>query len=128
MDPGYQTCYRHPDQPAGVICQRCDRPICPQCMHQASVGFHCPECTKAGAQKVYQGIGSLQQRPVVTQVLIGINVAVFVIGLIVGGTSAATGGSSFHDSLALVAKLWERADGLWSGPVPGSARPQCSEP
>ncbi|MGI8755792.1 MAG: B-box zinc finger protein [Acidimicrobiales bacterium] len=30
-----QTCYRHDDEPAGVICQRCDRPICPKCMHQA---------------------------------------------------------------------------------------------
>ncbi len=70
-----QTCYRHPDQFAGVICQRCDRPICPRCMHQASVGFHCPECAKKGRQQVYQGIGSLQTKPVLTQVLIGINVA-----------------------------------------------------
>ena len=43
-----QTCYRHADRRAGVICQRCDRPICPDCMQQASVGFHCPECTKSG--------------------------------------------------------------------------------
>ena len=50
-----QTCYRHPDQPAGVICQRCDRPICPRCMHQASVGFHCPECARTGRQRVVQG-------------------------------------------------------------------------
>ena len=120
VETGYQTCYRHPDQQAGVICQRCDRPICPQCMHQASVGFHCPECTKQGAQKVYQGVGSLQQRPIVTQVLVGINVAVFIIAIVAGGSGAASGGSSFHDAFALTAKLWERGDGLWSGPVPGS--------
>ena len=27
----------------------------PGCMNQASVGFHCPECAKKGAQKVYRG-------------------------------------------------------------------------
>jgi membrane associated rhomboid family serine protease len=77
-----QTCYRHGDRRAGVICQRCDRPICPSCMHQASVGFHCPECTKAGAQKTIRP-GQLLTRPVVTQVLIAVNVAIFVAG--VGG-------------------------------------------
>ena len=45
------TCYRHPDRRAGVSCQRCDRPICPSCMVQASVGFQCPECTKQAAKK-----------------------------------------------------------------------------
>ena len=50
-----QTCYRHADRRAGVICQRCDRPICPDCMHQASVGFHCPECTKTSGQKIVRG-------------------------------------------------------------------------
>ena len=59
-----QTCYRHPDRRGGVICQRCDRPICPDCMHQASVGFHCPECTKQGAQKVVRAsqLGDRQPR------------------------------------------------------------------
>ena len=77
-----RTCYRHPDRKAGVSCQRCDRPICPQCMHQASVGFHCPECTKTGKQKVYTRANmQVLNRPLLTQVLIGINVAVFVAGL-----------------------------------------------
>lgn len=75
-----QTCYRHGDRRAGVVCQRCDRPICPDCMRQASVGFHCPECTKQGAQKVVRP-GQLVTRPIVTQVLIGINLAIFVAGL-----------------------------------------------
>lgn len=88
-------------------------------MHQASVGFHCPECTKTGAQKVYQGIGSLQQRPIVTQVLIGINVAVFLIALVAGGADAATGGSSFHQMFALIAKAWETSDGNGYYTLPG---------
>ena len=75
-----QTCYRHGDRRAGVICQRCDRPICPSCMHQASVGFHCPECAKKGAQKVVRA-RDLRTRPLVASVLIGVNVLVFVLGV-----------------------------------------------
>jgi membrane associated rhomboid family serine protease len=71
-----QTCYRHGDRKAGVICQRCDRPICPSCMHQASVGFHCPECTKSGAQKVIKA-SQLVKRPIVTFSLIAINLVIY---------------------------------------------------
>ena len=121
METGYQTCYRHPDQQAGVICQRCDRPICPQCMHQASVGFHCPECTKSGKQQVFQGVAALpKDQPIVTQVLIGINVAVFLVGLLVVGGAAASGGGSFHDHLALTAKLWQHGNAIYLGPAPGT--------
>jgi membrane associated rhomboid family serine protease len=75
-----QTCYRHADRRAGVVCQRCDRPICPDCMRQASVGFHCPECTKQGAQKVVRA-DQLRTRPVATLALIGVNLVVFVAGI-----------------------------------------------
>lgn len=37
-------CYRHPDRETGIRCTRCERPICPDCMVNASVGFHCPDC------------------------------------------------------------------------------------
>jgi membrane associated rhomboid family serine protease len=77
-----QTCYRHPDRRAGVVCQRCDRPICPDCMQQASVGFHCPECTKGSGQKVLRA-SQLRTKPIITNALIALNVAVFVAG--VGG-------------------------------------------
>lgn len=73
-----RTCYRHPDRAAGITCQRCDRPICPACMQQASVGFHCPECAAAGAQREYRGVAALRARPIVTQVLIAVNVVAFV--------------------------------------------------
>ncbi|MCX4747684.1 rhomboid family intramembrane serine protease [Kitasatospora sp. NBC_01287] len=79
-------CYRHPDQETGVSCSRCGRPICPQCMVDASVGFHCPECvrgaegqppTRAATTRFggrLTGDGAL-----VTKILIGINLAVFVV-------------------------------------------------
>ncbi|MSO86168.1 MAG: rhomboid family intramembrane serine protease [Acidimicrobiia bacterium] len=87
MDTAIQTCYRHPDRRAGVICQRCDRPICPDCMHQASVGFHCPECTKQGAQKVISARSLRPPRPVATFMLIGMNVMVYLVGIGSGGTT-----------------------------------------
>ena len=86
------ACYRHPNNPAGVVCQRCDRQICPQCMHQASVGFHCPECTKQGKQKVYTRANlQVLNRPVLTQIIIGINAAVYLAGLASESSDALAG-------------------------------------
>ncbi len=51
-------------------------------MVPASVGFHCPECARSGRQKVIRGAAALAPaRPIVTQVLIAINVAVYFVGL-----------------------------------------------
>jgi membrane associated rhomboid family serine protease len=44
-------CVRHPGRVASVVCAHCDRPICTDCMVQASVGWQCPDCTAAGAKK-----------------------------------------------------------------------------
>ena len=81
---GAQHCYRHPDREAYIACQRCERPICPDCMRDASVGFQCPECVAKGAKNVRAprtiAGGAVQSRPgIVTMVLIGINVAAFVL-------------------------------------------------
>src|SRR4051812_28274847 len=81
------TCYRHPDRRAGVRCQRCERPICPSCMSQASVGFQCPECIKSGskASPVYTPRNLPGARPVATFTLIGMNVVAFVLQLVTIG-------------------------------------------
>jgi membrane associated rhomboid family serine protease len=55
-EPGSMTCYRHVGVAAGVVCTRCHRPICPNCMVDAAVGFQCPECTKEGARQMRQGL------------------------------------------------------------------------
>lgn len=61
-------------------------------MKTASVGFHCPECTKTGKQKVYTRASlSTLNRPVVTMALVGINVAVFFAGLVESGGVSTTG-------------------------------------
>lgn len=92
---GTRTCYLHPDRVAGITCQRCDRPICPACMHQASVGFHCPECARGGRQRVYQGAASWATRPIASQVLIALNALVFVVQAVTSGLEPWTDGGRF---------------------------------
>ncbi|MEU3530586.1 rhomboid family intramembrane serine protease [Streptomyces murinus] len=98
------VCYRHPDRETGVRCTRCERPICPECMVSASVGFQCPECvhgggpahqhtpggggagrTMAAARPRTVAGGPITADPrLLTKVLIGINIALFLVQLAVG--------------------------------------------
>lgn len=72
------VCYRHPDRSTGVICQRCERHICVSCMHQASVGSHCPECVASGKQKVYTRNTLPGSSAIVTKVLLALNGLAFL--------------------------------------------------
>lgn len=60
-------------------------------MKQASVGFHCPDCSKQGAQKVLR-VHDLGPTGLITRVLIGINVAVFALDVATGGDLLNGGG------------------------------------
>ncbi|TDD16890.1 rhomboid family intramembrane serine protease [Kribbella turkmenica] len=96
------VCYRHPDRPAGVRCQRCDRPICPSCMNSAAVGFQCPSCFNEGVKSVPQtrtSLGGVQRGnpQVVTIVLLALNVLVFI--------AVRTGSSRIVNDLVLVPAL-----------------------
>ena len=89
--PEVPVCYRHPDRETYIRCTRCERPICPDCMVSASVGFQCPECVaegRASIPEVRTRLGAKTiTRPYVTFALIGINVAVFGLELL-GGVDA----------------------------------------
>ena len=84
------TCYRHPDRETGVACSRCGRPICPDCMTPTSVGMRCPEC--AGDTTEVRTASSMSGGVQATFVLIGLNVAVFVLQLLSGGPGGTDGG------------------------------------
>jgi membrane associated rhomboid family serine protease len=98
------VCYRHPDRETGVRCTRCERPICPECMVSASVGFQCPDCVRGDAgtghapaasrPRTIAGGTSTADPRLVTKLLIGINLALFLAQLAVG--------DSFTDRFSLI--------------------------
>ena len=86
------TCYRHSGIEAHVLCQRCGRNICANCMTPASVGFQCPDCVKEGARSTRQArtpYGGLRPSSVgsVTRLLIAMNAVVYVLILASGGSN-----------------------------------------
>ena len=84
------SCAYHPGRAAGVRCQRCGNPICGECMVEAPVGFHCRACLARGMAATRQAEGPYGGRrsaspALTTQVLIALNVAVWVGILLTGG-------------------------------------------
>jgi membrane associated rhomboid family serine protease len=79
---GVPTCYRHPDRQTYLSCSRCGRPACPECLRPAPVGQHCLECVREGSRGTRQATapfgGRVVATPVVTWVLIGLNVAFWI--------------------------------------------------
>lgn len=93
------TCYRHRNRQTYLRCVRCDKPICADCRIDAPVGFQCPDCVAAGrrtmrkARSSFGGGAGAGAAGTVTKVLIGINVAVFLLAVITAGSLAAATGS-----------------------------------
>ncbi|WP_412738279.1 rhomboid family intramembrane serine protease [Krasilnikovia sp. MM14-A1259] len=91
------VCYRHPSRETYVRCTRCERPICPACMNEASVGHQCPDCVTEGRRsqrpaRTAFGGSVTRGSGVVTRSLIGINVAVMILSVATGGSHAVAGG------------------------------------
>ncbi|MHA6761563.1 rhomboid family intramembrane serine protease [Streptacidiphilus sp. PAMC 29251] len=81
-------CYRHPGRETGVSCNRCERPVCPDCRVEAAVGFQCQECvsgtgpvpgTAVRQARTEFGGALAVDGTLVTKVLIGLNVAVWLL-------------------------------------------------
>ncbi|MET3805881.1 membrane associated rhomboid family serine protease [Nakamurella sp. UYEF19] len=113
--PRQEMCAFHPDRATGLHCTRCGRPACPECLTQASVGFHCRACVAEGqaAQRSVRTVtgAPVGQRPIVTFVLIGLNVLVFLITAIQAKSGVdMTGSVVFRDGSLVPAVV---AGGQW---------------
>ncbi len=129
MPPDFETkmpedievrhCYRHQDRETGVSCSNCGRPICHECMIPAPVGFRCPECVKEqnnrGSRAKVVTRGQMRSRwdsrtigsssgVTATKVLIGINVAMFLVEIVTGATGFLGGGSA--QAMLNLGALW----------------------
>ncbi|WP_055528145.1 rhomboid family intramembrane serine protease [Streptomyces graminilatus] len=115
------TCYRHSDRETGIRCTRCERPICPECMVSASVGFQCPECVRNGSgtghapsastPRTLAG-GTVTADPrLFTKILIGLNVAFYLLQLSIG--------DDFTQSFELVGRAYYEGSASLDGVAEG---------
>ncbi len=98
-------CYRHHDRETWVSCTRCGRPICPDCLRPASVGFQCPDCVAEGRATTRQARGPyggqlVQRTGLVTVALAVLNIAAFLITAV-----TSTGGFNRNTNSVLFGTL-----------------------
>ena len=108
-------CYRHPDRETGLSCSECGRPICTDCMTAAPVGLRCPDHATHRprpaqvARTATRSLAASARNAYVTQVLIAINVIVYVVTVVQGTGLNTPGGSVFTKGL-LYGPFVERGD------------------
>ncbi|MBQ0983249.1 rhomboid family intramembrane serine protease [Streptomyces sp. F63] len=120
-ESGLPSCYRHPGRETGISCVRCERPICPDCMISASVGFQCPDCVRSGSgtghapganrpRTIAGGVQAADPR-LLTKILLAVNVAVWIAALVIQ--------DRFIDSLDMIGLAVNRGTGEVVGVADG---------
>ncbi len=71
-------CANHPNRETTLRCNRCEKPICPQCAVQTPVGYRCKECV-SGQQKVFDNSVTVDYPIAVLVSCVGVGVAVGVL-------------------------------------------------
>ena len=83
------VCYRHPDRETHIRCQRCERPICPDCMRHGVGRLPVPGVRRRGrpvdpVRRARRTAARGGNPALTSQVLIAINVAVWLAILVTG--------------------------------------------
>lgn len=91
-------CYRHPGRETNVSCTRCDRPICPDCLRSAAVGFQCPECVR-GQNRARQPTlpygGRIGQLAGLVAIVLGVlNIGMYIVTAVTSPTGIHHNASS----------------------------------
>ncbi|HRW18651.1 MAG TPA: rhomboid family intramembrane serine protease [Dermatophilaceae bacterium] len=85
LPSGPPVCPRHTDRESYVRCQRCQRPVCPECQRQAPVGVQCVDCVREAARGMRQTRtafgGQAVSTPLATYVIVGICLLVYLAQL-----------------------------------------------
>jgi membrane associated rhomboid family serine protease len=109
-------CYRHPDRETGLSCSECGRPICTDCMTVAPVGLRCPDHASQRrqpaevARTTARTVALSAKNAYVTQVLIALNVIVYIATVVQGSGINDPGGEIFTKGLLFGPSV---ADGDW---------------
>ncbi|HSL07463.1 MAG TPA: rhomboid family intramembrane serine protease [Pseudonocardiaceae bacterium] len=108
------VCVRHPGRETWVRCTRCDRPACPACLREASVGYQCVDCIAQDARSQPRATtvagAELTGRSVVIPVLAAINVVIFAVTVVQARSLA-------NNAVAPLFQQW----GLWPTAVADGA-------
>ncbi|WP_439662450.1 rhomboid family intramembrane serine protease [Lentzea sp. HUAS TT2] len=114
--PETPVCVRHSDRPTRLRCSRCDRPACPDCLRDASVGMQCVDCVNEGARSIRQprtlaGATVSNGRPVFTYVMIALNVLAYVVTVFQSGSPMNNQRSGLFTATSMIPEL--TANGEW---------------